>query len=416
MTKKNPVYLTVLLVALAIVLTFQLTMIMTDGYSRLSSGGNESADGSVESVLDADTLNKISEIAKTYAAVYPGEIDPEQIEQYLIASFIAGTGDKFGNYISAEDLDDYLAENIDGNFKGIGVSVIYSVDTGAIEIISVFPDSPAERAGLLPGDIIAYVGRGENRQSVAELGYYQTIELIKGEEGTFAEFAVLRGGEEIEFSVERAEVTNQTVQFHMYEHDDRVAVIRITQFERVTLEQFEQAMADAAAAGAEAYVFDVRGNPGGELNTIVSILDRLLPEGPVIRIEYKNKENNKSLNSDAVCIDAPMAVLCNGQTASAGELFCAALQDYDRATVVGTQTYGKGTMQTMFNLSDGSAISATVAYYLPPFSENYHGVGVTPDILCEVADELKDINFNKYTDDNDNQLREAVAALGLADR
>ena len=174
-------------------------------------------------------------------------------------------------------------------------------------------------------------------------------------------------------------------------------------------------MADAAAAGAEAYVFDVRGNPGGELTTIVSILDKLLPEGPVIRIEYKDSSKNTQMNSDAACITAPMAVLCDGNTASAGELFCSALQDYDKATLVGTQTYGKGTMQKMFNLSDGSAVWITVAYYLPPFSENYHEVGVTPDVVCEISEALAGININRYTDDNDNQLRAAVAALGLAD-
>ena len=414
MTKKNPVYLTVLLVALAIVLTFQMTMILTDGYSRLASDGNAATD-SADTVLDPDTLSKISEIARVYASVYPGEIDPAKVEEYLIASFIAGAGDEFGSYFNADDFADYLA-GINGNFKGIGVGVIYNSDKGAIEITSVYSDSPAERAGLLPGDMIVYVGRGENRQSVAELGYYQAVELIKGEAGTFAEFAVLRDGEEIEFSVERAEITNQTVRFHMYSHDDRVAVIRITQFERVTLEQFEQAMAAAAEAGAEAYVFDVRGNPGGELNTIVSILDKLLPEGPVVRIEYKNEKNNTQMDSDAECITAPMAVLCDGNTASAGELFCSALQDYDKATIVGTQTYGKGTMQQLLSLSDGSGVKVTVAYYLPPFSENYHGVGVTPDIVCERAEELQNVNLEKYTDDNDNQLREAVAALGLANR
>ena len=414
MTKKNPIYLTVLLVALSIVLTFQMTMILTDGYSRLF-GAETSADGGVESVLDASTLKKLTEIAEKYAAIFPDEIDPKLVEEYVISSFIAGTGDRFGNYISSEELDEYLS-SINGNFKGIGVSVIYSTSTGALEIVSVFPDSPAERAGLLPGDVIIYVGTGEDRVSVSELGYYKSIELIKGEEGTHAEFVVLRGAEEIDFSVERAEITNQTVQFHMYEHDDRVAVIKITQFEKVTVEQFKTAMAQAQEAGAEAYVFDVRSNPGGELNTIVSILDMLLPEGPVIRIQYKNSDNNIQMSSDAACLNAPMAVLCNSNTASAGELFCSALQDYDKATLVGTQTYGKGTMQSMMSLSDGSAVSITVAYYLPPFSENYHGVGVTPDIECEISEELKNINLHKYTDDNDNQLKEAVAALGLADR
>ena len=413
MTKKNPIYLTVLLVALAIVLTFQLTMILTEGYSRLFSGGKDTSDTAGAGIIDDSTMKKLREVAEKYAAFFPGECDAEQIEEYLITSLIAGAGDKFGNYISSDELDDYLG-NINGNFKGIGVSVIYSTDTGGLEIVSVFPDTPAERAGLLAGDIITYVGIGEDKQSVREIGYYKAIELIRGEEGTHAQFVAFRGGEEIEFSVERAEVTNQTVDWHLYEYDSRVAVIRITQFEKVTLEQFKNAMNEAQAAGAEAYVFDVRSNPGGELNTIVSILDMLLPEGPVIRIQYKDSKHNTELGSDAACINAPMAVICNGSTASAGELFCSALQDYKKAKLIGTQTYGKGTMQSMMNLSDGSAISLTIAYYLPPFSENYHGVGVTPDIVCEISEELAGINIHKYTDANDNQLREAVASLGLS--
>ena len=140
----------------------------------------------------------------------------------------------------------------------------------------------------------------------------------------------------------------------------------------------------------------------------------LLPKGPIIRIEYKNSSNNVQLDSDESFLDAPMAVLCNGSTASAGELFCAALKDYEAATLVGTQTYGKGTMQTLLPLSDGSALSMTVAYYLPPYSENYHGVGVTPDIVCKISDELANVNLHKYTDANDNQLAEAVKALGLS--
>ena len=409
MTKKNPIYLTVLLVALAVVLTFQITMIATDGYSRLFSGNSEQSGAGI---IDESTMKKLREVAEKYAAYFPGECDSEQIEEYLITSLIAGAGDKFGNYISADELDEYLS-SIQGNFKGIGVSVIYSTDTGGLEIVSVFADSPAEKAGLLAGDIVAYVGIGEERQSVAELGYYKAIELIRGAEGTKAEFVVFRDGELLDFSVERAEVTNETVSWHLYDYDSRVAVIKITQFEKVTLEQFRNAMTEAQAAGAQAYVFDVRSNPGGELNTIVSILDMLLPEGPVIRIQYKNSQNNVELGSDAACINAPMAVICNGSTASAGELFCSALQDYKKAKLIGTQTYGKGTMQSMMSLSDGSAVSLTIAYYLPPYSDNYHGVGVKPDIECEISEELKGLNIHKYTDKNDNQLREAVASLGL---
>ncbi len=413
MTRKNPIYLTVLLVALAIVVTFQTTFIFCGGFDRDDVGetGGDTTESS-DAPIDDATLAKLKELAAIYSAYFPDDMDAEEIEKYLMYSFIAGAGDTFGNYVGADELEDHLS-SIDGNYKGIGVSVIYNQQYDAIEILAVFPDTPAEEAGIAPGDILLYVGAGEEKKSVSELGYYKALDLVKGEEGTTASFTILRGTELIDFTVPRREVTSQTVQFHMYSLDSRVAVIRITQFEKATVEQFKVALSQAQAAGAEAYVFDVRSNPGGELGTITSILDMLLPEGPIIRIEYKDERYNYSISSDSSYLDAPMAVLCNGSTASAGELFCSALKDYKVATLVGKQTFGKGTMQTLVRLSDGSAVSMTVAYYLPPFSENYHGVGVAPDIECDISDELINVNINKYTDENDNQLKAAVEALGL---
>ena len=237
------------------------------------------------------------------------------------------------------------------------------------------------------------------------------MNLVRGEQGTYAKLTVLREGQELEFSVMRDEVVNQTVYFRMYSKDSRIAVIRISQFEEATPEQFESALEQAKKAGARAYVFDVRSNPGGELNSVASVLDMLLPEGPIIRLQYKDSSKNAQINSDAECLEAPMVVLCNGSTASAGELFSAALKDYKLATLVGTKTYGKGTMQNLITLSDGSGIAITTAYYLPPFSENYHGIGVSPDVELDISSDLKNVSVSKYTDENDNQLHAAIDIL-----
>ena len=152
MTKKNPVYLTVLLVALAIVITFQTTFILTEGYKK-DTPADTAGDGSQTQIISAETYTKLQEIAAYYAAYFPDDIDSEEVENYLISALIAGAGDTFGNYVSAEGLEEYIS-NISGSYKGIGVSVIYNSEHGVIEVVSVFPDSPAEKAGVLPGDLV----------------------------------------------------------------------------------------------------------------------------------------------------------------------------------------------------------------------------------------------------------------------
>ena len=410
MTKKNPVYLTVLLVALSIVITFQTTFLLTEGYKSNDANTDTGSGSGASQVISDKTYEKLKEIAAIYAALFPDDVDAELVEQYLISALIQSAGDDFGVYYPPEAFAERL-DSISGKYKGIGVTVEYDSGKGHIVVASVLPKSPAESAGILAGDRITHVGEGEERKSVLELGYTGAVELIRGEQGTYAKITVLRGDESIDLSVMRDEVTNQTVFFRMYSKDSRIAVIRISQFEKTTPQQFEEALAKAKDAGARAYVFDVRSNPGGELNAVASVLDMLLPEGPIIRLEYKDSSKNAQIDSDAEYLDAPMAVLCNGSTASAGELFSAALKDYKVATLVGTQTFGKGTMQNLLSLSDGSGLAITTAYYLPPYSENYHGVGVSPDVVLDISSELKNVSVSKYTDENDNQLHAAADAL-----
>ena len=163
-------------------------------------------------------------------------------------------------------------------------------------------------------------------------------------------------------------------------------------------------------SGVEKLVFDVRYNPGGSLDSVLTILDYLLPEGPMIRIAYANGKE-QIYYSDASEFDLPMAVLVSGNTASAGELFTAALKDYGKAPVIGTQTYGKGTMQSLFEIGDGSLISISVAYYNPPISDNYDGVGITPDIVIDLTEEQKQVSIYKISDLDDPQMQTAIAVL-----
>ena len=286
--------------------------------------------------------------------------------------------------------------------------------------INTYKDSPAEGTGIHVGDLITDVILDDgSRESVVSLGYDVALTKLRGESGTTAHFVVARDEDgdgvydELEFTVERKKIDAESVMARLYEPDPTIAVIRITGFEKNTPDQFYAAMDEMKAAGAEKFVFDLRSNPGGDKDSVSSILDYLLPEGPILRTVDSDGNYKVLTTSDAKCLDMPMAVLVNGSTASAAELFAASVKDYGVGKVVGNVTYGKGSMQTMFDIfSDGSLLKLTVAYYCPPYSENYDGVGVKPDVEVALDESLAGVSIYKLSDTEDNQLTEAVKTFG----
>ncbi len=394
MSKKISLSAAIVLILLGALLTFQITYV-----SMLAKYQNE-----VQMLTASQSAyEKLNYVDALYRNNYVGEIDEEELSDYLIRGYIAGTGDKYASYMTADEFSAYMEESC-GEMVGIGVHIIYNNEMGALEVISVMRDSPALEAGVEPGDLIVMVGD----ESVAELGYYPAVDKMLGDLGTVAQFTVRRGAnyEQIkEFSIIREKVTDTTVESRIYDGD--IGLIRITQFAENTGESIRTAVADLTAEGAESLIFDVRYNPGGALTGIVDTLDFLLPEGPIIRIVDK-QGNEEAINSDAACIEMPIAVLVNESTASAAELFTSALQDYKLATIIGTTTYGKGTMQTVVSLPDGSGLSISYRMYNPPYSDNYEGIGVVPDIELPLDEALLDKNFYKITDEEDNQLQTAV--------
>lgn len=360
-------------------------------------------------------LEKVSEVDDIYRSSYIGELDDDQLIDYMLDGYIDGTGDRFGAYYNAEEFQAFM-DDLEGELTGIGVNVIYDNATSGLEIISVVPDSPAMEAGIQPGDIIIEVG--EEHESTENLGYYPTIARLRGGEGTHAVFTIARVGDEIEYidyDLIRRKITETTVMCHVYEPDPTVGYIKITGFDGGTCDQFVKAVESMQGSGCTRLVIDLRYNPGGELNSIVTTLDYILPEGPIIRITDADGTELRVQYSDERELDMPMAVLVNGSTASAAELFTSAVRDYEKAIIVGTNTYGKGCMQSTIPLSDGSAVSVTNHLYNPPFSDNYQGIGIEPDVIIELDESLRDKNVYKITDWEDNQLSAAVAALNGAE-
>ncbi len=358
-----------------------------------------------------EVTEKLSELDAMFRDNYIGELDDAALMDAIMQGYVYGTGDEYGAYYNSEQFLELMTD-IGGEMTGIGVSVIYNADYNAIEVLNIMPDSPALEAGVMIGDLIITVG--EDKESVSELGYTPAVNKMQGQAGTEAVFTVARGAnyeERIDFRITRAKVTELTVMYHPYEPDPTVGVIKIMNFDGKTPEQFTEAVNELGMQGCDKLVVDLRYNPGGELNSILSILDFLLPEGPIIRTFDKDNNMVESYNSEESALDVPMSVIVNGSTASAAELFTSAMKDYDRATIVGTTTFGKGCMQSTMAMSDYSAASVTVRMYNPPFSDNYHGIGIVPDIEVELDEALAEKNIYKITDEEDNQLRAAVAAL-----
>lgn len=402
MKKKISLGVSIVLILLAVLLTFQVTFTVMSVKHRQEM---------TAAYAHLENYNKLLEVDALFRSLYVKDFDEDELMDGILAGYVMGSGDRFGAYYPAEEFQSYM-DSLNGDMQGIGVNVIWNAEYGAIEIINVMPNSPALDAGVEPGDLIVYVG--DEMESVADLGYYGALAKLQGKADTLAVFTVARGKhyeESVSFSILRGYVTEQTVMHHVYALDSTVGVVKITGFDRATPDQFFAAVQTLLDGGCTRLVVDVRNNPGGELQAICSVLDYLLPSGPVIRTVDREGNEEVIYRSDAKALDVPMAVLVNENTASAGELFCSALQDYKKAVIVGTQTYGKGSMQTIRQLSDGSGLSVTYRYYCPPYSDNYDGVGVTPDVVVEPAGAMLEKNIYKITDEEDNQLQAAVAEL-----
>lgn len=363
------------------------------------------------------------------------DYDREAAIAAMLKGYVAGTGDKYAAYYTAEE---YAAQNSEdaGNMVGIGVSVIYNTDEKAIEIINVYEDAPASEAGLLPGDLITHITVDGQKLSVAEIGYEAATNKIRGEEGTYAEFSIIRDGktdEPMDFKIQRKKVTTYSVTYHICATDAKIGIVKISSFDFTTPSQFTEAVDDLISKGCEKFVLDVRYNPGGLLVSVEAVLSYFLNEGDNIIytenalgtgtwskaevINYKNEPYsmcNVSKNDIGKYKDLDVIVLANESTASAGELFTATLKEYGIAKVVGVTTFGKGTMQTTYSLERyglEGAVKMTTHMYTPKSQQSYDGIGISPDYIEPLDEALKDKNIYKITDAEDNQLQKAISVL-----
>lgn len=361
-----------------------------------------------ESQRNYEMYLKLAELDMYYRENYvrADELDDDKLLYYVANGYIEGAGDKHGEFYTADDFKTIM-NSTQGETVGVGIYVNMDVETRCIKILTVMKDSPAQEAGLKAGDVIIEI----DGQSVTDVGYYAGINLVAGEENTEVEITVLRGNEEITVTAIRKKFVTESVYYHRYELDNSVGVIRVLEFNETMPQQFKSALNQLIEDGCKSVVFDMRSNAGGTLDSVVDVLDYLLPEGDIVFVTDKNGNVVEKYTSGASCIEMPMAVLTDEHTASAAELFSCALRDYEKAKLVGTTTYGKGSMQTIFMMSDGTGLRFTTYLYSPPKSENYDGVGLTPDIVVYPTDEMLEKNYFEITDSEDNQLKAACDYL-----
>ncbi len=397
MNKKIPVSIAAFLILVGILTTFMITSTYIE---------KKYNDIFYEISGDDSTFSKINAIDTIVRKNYVGNIDEAELESGIIQGYLFGLGDKYATYMDKEEFASYISKN-NGKQIGIGITVIYDNTLSGMYITNVSKDSPAMRAGLVAGDIISAV----DGMTISERGYYNTVSYIgSGNAGDPLVLSVEKAPnyyEEIEVTLQREVIETHTVTHQMYK--DSLGYIAISGFNKVTPTEFVQAISELTSKGAEGFIFDVRNNSGGDLEGIKGVLDYLLPEGPIIRIISKDG-NEQVINSDANSVELPMVVLVNGNTASAAELFASALHDYKKATLIGTKTYGKGTMQTMMRLADNSALSISTQMYNPPYSDNYEGIGITPDIEVDLTVEQHS-KFYLLTLDEDPQVQVAYNHL-----
>ena len=350
---------------------------------------------------------KLDELRALVDEKFIGEIDWAAAEDSAAAGMVAGLGDRWSYYMSAERYDSYL-EQMNNAYVGVGITVTERED-GYIDVVEVVKGGPAERAGIEAGDILTHA----DGIDLATLTMDESTGIIKGEEGTTVHLTIRRGEITREMDVKREFFEVTVASGQMLTED--IGMVTIENFDGRCADETIDAIESLMDQGAKKLIFDVRNNPGGYKRELCAVLDYLLPEGPLFRSEYYDGTEQVD-ESDADCLDIPMAVLVNSESISAAEFFAAALDEYEAATLVGTQTIGKGYFQQTYRLSDGSAVGLSVGKYTTPNGVSLTDVGITPDVVVEVSEELFwQIYYGNVDWTGDPQVLAAVEVLKNAE-
>lgn len=364
--------------------------------------GTENADG--KSVVSPETIQKLKTIEEVIGSYYYGdEISSGELQDGIYKGMVNALGDPYSEYYSEEELEDVLSSN-QGISYGIGAMISINQQMNTAMISGVIEESPAEKAGLREGDIIYKVGE----EFTQGLSLSKVVSMVKGKEGTTVQLTIYREGEAdyLDMEIVRSKlIETTTVDSGTIEEHENIGYIRIREFDVVTVDQYAEAMAVLKEQGIEGLILDLRSNPGGDLSAVVDISRKILPAGLIVYTEDKEGTRKEYTCDGKNELTMPLVVLVNEYSASASEILAGAIQDYNKGTLIGTTTFGKGIVQRIHRLDDGTALKLTVSAYFTPSGRNIHGIGIEPDIELEYDYEANE------ADGTDNQVMKAVEVL-----
>ena len=394
--KSQKIYRIIMLIVITALVSSLLTAVVVT--ERITSKS------SVEKIAEGDGTTGIETtlayIRTLLQEKYIGELDDEQMLETAIKGYVAGVGDEYTVYYTKDEMDDQYDAAM-GNYVGIGIYMIVNYEKGTIEVVSVMKNSPALEVGMQAGDMITKVnGKELTPDNVGELS-----DEIKGEEGTTVNLEIMRGEETLELDVERRRIEVSHIESEML--DNNIAYIQVLDFDGGTAKEFKENYETLKKQGATSLIIDIRGNGGGVVDEAIDMLEMICDKDSTLLIETDKNGNEEVIKAEEnPIIDIPVVVLVNGSSASASEIFAGALKDNNKATIIGTKTYGKGVIQTLIRLADGSGIKITTEEYCTPNRNKINKVGIEPNITVELPEDIKEI-----TKENDTQLQRAIEEL-----
>ena len=397
--KHESLYKKIMLIAITAFITFVVTTFAV--YTYLTNNPEELATDIGSSSTTA-YLKKIRKAIDKYY-LWNDEIDEQNLEEGAVQGYVAGLGDKYTEYVPEKDMQEYT-ENITGSFVGIGIYMIADEKSDRVIVYYPIPGSPAEKAGIKSGDKIVKV----NDIEYTAKDFDTISDYIKGEEGTKVNIVIERDKKQLSFEISREKINTNPITIKKL--DNGIGYLSLPSFDDETSKDFKEKVEELQKQGAKSLIIDLRNNGGGIVDEATKIADYILDKGDTIISTVDNTGKKEvAFSENKPIFNMPIVILVNENTASASEILAAALKDYDKATIVGTKTYGKGVIQTFFTLSDGSGLKITTAEYYTPKGSTIHEVGVTPDEVVELPKDVD--NIYAVSEKDDTQLKKAIKIL-----
>lgn len=394
------VYRTIMIIVLTAFITFMITVLV--GYNYITKG--EGAKLLIrETSSEQDLTTQLEKYKSLIDEYYLGDINEEDLKEGAIKGYIEGLGDPYTEYISKEEMEEYMQDTL-GNYVGIGIYMILDEEEGKIKVVSPMKGSPAEAAGIQPGDIIETVdGESYTKEEMSEVS-----NKIKGKEGTTVKIGIKRGEENLEFEIKRENIKVNPVEGKILENN--IGYIEFSSFDETTAEDFKAKYEELQKQGITSLIIDLRNNGGGLVDQAIDIADLFVEKDQPLLYEV-DKEGNEEVTKaeNDVTITMPTIILTNENTASASEILAGALKDLGKAKIVGTKTYGKGVIQEILRLKDGSGIKITTEEYQTPNHNKINKVGIEPDETVELPETVT--NILNVPEDQDTQLQKAIELL-----